>query len=168
VVLSPIDPALANAPAGFVHLPMPRFSEFTALAGPWFLKDEGGRLVSGFRVMEHHLNPNRTCHGGMLATFCDVYLAMSAGYAGDHPHMVLPTVSLSLDFLEPTPFGAWVEGRAELLRSGRRMVFIQGLLRVDARVVVRANGTFTIPAGEGADASARRNGLRQLLGVGTP
>ena len=96
-------------------------------------------------MLPHHLNPNGVCHGGMIATFCDVYLAISAIHQGGVAARMMPTVSLSMDFLVPVPAGAWVEGRAELLRQGRRLVFAQGLLSVEGRTVVRANGVFSAP-----------------------
>ncbi len=149
-------------PEGFIHLPLSRTDAFTAAAGPWFARDEGGRLVGGFRVLDQHLNPNGVCHGGMLATFCDVLMSTACAYLGQDRTPVLPTVSLSLDYLEPTPAGAWVELRTELLRRGRSMAFAQALLTVDGRPTVRANGVFSVPAPR-PDAPDLMQALRQLL-----
>jgi uncharacterized protein (TIGR00369 family) len=114
--------------------------------------------------MPYHLNPNGVCHGGMLASFCDVYLAMAGIYAADIAHVMAPTVGLALDFLGPTPADAWVEGRAELLRAGRSVVVVQGLLSVDGRPVVRANGSFAIPSTPlPPEVEARRVKMRRLL-----
>ena len=145
-----------------MHLPLSRTDGFTAAAGPWFARDQDGRLVGGFRVLQKHVNPNGVCHGGMLATFCDVMMATACAYVGGDATPVLPTVSLSLDYLEPTPGGAWMELRTELLRRGRSMAFAQGLLTVDGRPTVRANGVFSIPAHrpDGPDMMAA---LKQLL-----
>ena len=152
----------AAAPEGFVHLPLTRSDPFTAAGGPWFAKDEGGRLVAGFRVLDKHLNPGGVCHGGLLATFCDVMMSTACAYAGGDATPVLPTISLSLDYLQPTPAGAWVEMRTDVLRRGRRIAFAQAVLTVEERATVRANGVFSLPAAgpEGPNWMAM---LRQLL-----
>ncbi len=143
---------------------MSRNQEFTASAGPWYVREEQGRLVGGFRVLQKHLNPRGICHGGMLATFCDVMMPTSAAYQSNGDTGLLPTVSLSLDYLEPTPAGAWVEIRTDLLRAGKRLVFAQALLSVEGRTSVRANGVFSVPSvqvgGEGMVTA-----LRRLLGT---
>ena len=96
-------------------------------------------------MLDPHLNPNGVCHGGLLATFCDAMMSTACAYVGGDATPVLPTVSLSLDYLEPTPAGAWVEIRTELLRRGRRLAFAQALLTVDGRPTLRANGVFSTP-----------------------
>jgi acyl-coenzyme A thioesterase PaaI-like protein len=50
---------------------------------------------------------------------------------------ILPTISLQLDYLTAAPLGAWVEGRAEILRTTRSMIFSQGLVTVDGDPAVR-------------------------------
>ena len=141
-----------------------RTAEFTAAAGPWYVKDEGGRLVGGFRVLPKHLNPIGVCHGGMLATFCDVMMPMSLGYQERMDTGLLPTVSLSLDYLAPTPGGAWAEARVELLRRGKRLAFAEVRVVADGVLTVRANGVFSVPSTTNGVATSRL--LRQLLATG--
>jgi uncharacterized protein (TIGR00369 family) len=110
---------------------------FVNHCGPVFGKLEDGRLVLGFRVGRHHVNPLEFCHGGMLATFSDILLACSAMYQPQARGRILPTISLQLDYLTAAPLGAWVEGRAEILRTTRSMIFSQGLVTVDGDPAVR-------------------------------
>ena len=150
-------------PAGFVRLPLGRSGrDFTSLAAPWYVRDDGGRLVGGFRVLAHHLNPVGTCHGGALATFCDVLMPLSASYEAEPDGLFLPTVSLSLDYLAPVSSGAWVEGRTEVLRRGKRLVFAQARLTADEELSVRANGVFSVPQRPGG-ASMPMAALKALL-----
>jgi uncharacterized protein (TIGR00369 family) len=153
----------ADPPAGFVELPPLEQASFDSFARPWFLKAENGTLVGGLRVMSHHANPNGVCHGGMLATFCDVHMSVAAVYQHGLAPRLLPTVSLALDFLQPIPLGAWVEGRAQLLRAGRRLAFIQDLLTVDGVPAVRASGAFSVPSAD-TGGEAMRQRIDQLLG----
>lgn len=77
----------------------------------------------------------------MLMTFCDMQLAIGANYAGDLQRF-LPTISLSADFLAPAPLGSWVQGRTEIARQARSMVFAHCIVTADGNPVVRANGIF--------------------------
>ncbi len=139
------DAEEGEVPAGFLRLPLSRADAFTAAAGPWYGALEDGRLVGAFRVLDKHLNPNRVCHGGLLATFCDVMMSTACAYAGGDRSPVLPTVSLSLDYLRPTPAGAWVELRTELLRRTSRTVFARGLVTADGEATVSANAVLSVP-----------------------
>ena len=152
-----------DVPAGFLRLPLSRADVFTAAAGPWYGKLEDGRLVGAFRVLEKHLNPNRTCHGGLLATFCDVMMSTTCAHLGGDRSPVLPTVSLSLDYLRPTPAGAWVVLRTELLRRTSRTVFARGLVTADGEPTVSANAVFSVPKPD-PDAPDLMAGFKRMLG----
>ncbi len=51
---------------------------------------------------------------------------------------------MSCDYLAPAPLGAWVEGRAEVVRITRNLLFAQGLATADGEPCLRANGIFKI------------------------
>ena len=158
----------ATVPDGFVQFP--GRDGFGMLCGPFWMKAEGEILVGGFRVEERHCNPAGICHGGMLATFCDLLLAVGAQFRGHLPTLILPTINLSLDYLAPTPKGAWVEVRPEVSKVTRGMVFASGTATVDGDPVVRAHGIFKIPSADSPlGGAARRNTgarLRALLQPG--
>ena len=70
-----------------------------------------GTLALGFRVGPEHLNPGGRCHGGVLASFCDMQLAFAVLYdAPDLKTTILPTINLTLDYLAAVLPGAWVQG----------------------------------------------------------
>jgi uncharacterized protein (TIGR00369 family) len=125
-----------SIPAGFRIMPMDRF---IGANGPLCAKREGEQLVLGFRVELRHCNPADICHGGMLMTLADMLLGMGANFQGKLGRF-LPTVSMTTDFLAPAPLGAWVEGRAELLRTTRNLVFAQCLVTADGTLALRASG----------------------------
>ena len=107
----------------------------------------------GFRVEPRHTNPMGICHGGMLASFCDMLLPICVHRkSAEVGQRFLPTVSLQLDYLAPVPLGAWVEGEAEVLTVTRAMVFAQGLVRADGVPAVRCSGVFKIGPRFGDDA----------------
>ena len=136
---------LHDIPAGFVALNLARSDSFIGINGPLYLRHEGALVQIGLRVQARHCNPMGNCHGGMLASFCDMLLPLSIHRKSAEIGMrFLPTISLQLDYLAPAPLGCWVQGEAEVLRVTRNMVFAQGLVTADGAPAVRISGIFKI------------------------
>lgn len=135
-------------PAGFK--PFAVGGDFIALNGPLYIRSvgqpDGSKLRHlGFRVEQRHCNPMGNCHGGMLATFADMMLPMLAHrQAVELRNQFLPTVSLQIDYLAPSPLGAWVQGEAQVLRVTRNLAFLQGLVTADDVPALRVSGIFKI------------------------
>lgn len=138
---------LSPIPEGF--RPIAASSGFIGVNGPLYLRHvvrEGGDLVHiGFRVEARHANPMNNCHGGMLATFCDMLLPLSIHrLSKEVGHRFLPTINLQIDYLAPCPVGSWVQGEVQVLRVTRSLVFAQALVCADGTPAVRASGIFKI------------------------
>lgn len=149
------DPSSESAspalPDGF-H-PLVLGGEFMAVNGPLYLRLVDARVQMGFRVEKRHANPMDICHGGMMASFCDMLLPVAVHHqCAEVGRRFLPTINLQIDYLAPAPLGAWVQGEAEVLRATRSMVFVQGLVRADGMPVARASGIFKIGPSFGDDA----------------
>lgn len=137
--------ASAPVPEGFTALKL-RPNPYIDACGPLYGKREGERFVLGLRVERRHCNPGGTCHGGMLSTLADMLLVLGSGaQSGLHRYMV--TINLSSDFMAAAPEGCWLEGRMEVLRVTRNLVFCQGLLSTGGQTVLRMSG-ITKPMGE--------------------
>jgi uncharacterized protein (TIGR00369 family) len=133
----------AGVPPGYRRFPAR--SGFIAVNGPLWVRHEGRDFKLGFRVEPRHCNPMGICHGGMLATFADMLMPIGAIALVPELHRrFLPTVSLQIDYLGPVRLGDWVEGRMQVLRTTRTMVFMQGLARSADAVVLRCSGVFKI------------------------
>ena len=135
-------PAAADIPEGFQAR---RFGEgFIGVNGPLYARRRDGGFQLGFRVEPRHCNPMNICHGGMMATFCDMLLPLSAHVLSDVGNRFLPTINLQIDYLAASPLGAWVQGEAQVLRTTRSLVFMQGLVHADDAPVARVSGIFKI------------------------
>jgi uncharacterized protein (TIGR00369 family) len=120
---------------------------FIGVNGPLYVKKLERGIQLGFRVEARHCNPMGICHGGMMATFCDMLLPISAHVLSQEiGRRFLPTINLQVDFLGPSAKGAWVQGEAQLLRATRNMLFMQGLVTADGKNVARVSGIFKIGA----------------------
>ena len=132
----------ADIPEGFRPF---RFNfGFLEAIGPLYGKWDGDRLRMGFRVEERHCNPGQVVHGGMMATFADMLLPIAARMQGKADVGFAPTVNLTLDYLAPAKLGAWVEGTAEFLRSGKTLFFAQGTATSDGILCLRASAIFKV------------------------
>jgi len=132
-----------DIPANFAALPV--LGDFIAVNGPLYLRHEGDLVLVGFRVEQRHTNPMGICHGGMMASFCDMLLPISVHRKSPEVGMrFLPTINLQIDYLAPAPLGAWVQGEAQVLRVTRSMVFAQGLVVADGAPAARVSGIFKI------------------------
>jgi uncharacterized protein (TIGR00369 family) len=94
----------------------------------------------GFRVEERHCNPMGICHGGMMASFCDMLVPVTAHRKSEVGMRFLPTISLQIDYIAPAKLGAWVHGQADVLRVTATMVFAQGLVYADGTLAARVSG----------------------------
>ncbi len=100
---------------------------FEDLSGPFYLRDEpDGTRRCAFKVETKHLNGSGNLHGGCLMTFADFALFMIAHEALEGVESV--TVSLNGEFVGPAGLGDLVECAGEVVRAGRSMVFIRGLI----------------------------------------
>jgi len=134
---------MQGIPAGFVV--SSEGGDFIELIGPLYMRREGPVFQLGFRVERRHVNGLGICHGGMMASFCDMLLPLGARYlSATVRERFLPTVSLQVDYLAATPIGAWAQGEAEVLRTTRTLVFAQGLVTADGLPVARASGILKI------------------------
>lgn len=107
--------------------------------GPIYRHAGGERLA--FRVTTDQADSDGFCHGGALATFCDMQgPAIQDRLAGATRPML--TINLTIDFVHPVPVGALVEMEVTLVRATGRLLFTQALLNVAEKVVARSNATY--------------------------
>ena len=100
---------------------------FTDKAGPFFVRwDEAGDPICAFRTDEGHMNASTGLHGGCMMAFADFAVFMLAWKALGADGAV--TASFSGDFLGTVGPGKLVECRGEIVKAGRSMIFVRGLI----------------------------------------
>jgi len=143
--MTPAPSAAEPVPAGFRRLNLVE-NGFIDLCGPLYGRWADGRFTMGLRVEQRHCNPGGTCHGGMLLTLADMTMLIGSNLqAGLSRYLV--TINLATDFIAPAPRGAWIEGRVDVLRASKNLLFAQGSLSVEDGIVARISGIFK-PTGE--------------------
>lgn len=116
---------------------------FTSMIGPTYARPEtDGPPTFGVAIEAKHLNRRGVVHGGMLMSFMDHLLGHTVHVTvGDRS---AATVQLDNQFLGGVHEGDWLEGRGEVVRRTRSLVFVTGRLAVDGQPVLLSSGVWKI------------------------
>jgi uncharacterized protein (TIGR00369 family) len=100
---------------------------FEDLSGPFYWRKEPeGRLRCAFRAEQKHMNGGGFLHGGCVMTFADYCLFVIAGEAIEGSRCV--TATFNGEFVGTAHVGELVECAGEVVKAGRSMVFLRGLI----------------------------------------
>jgi acyl-coenzyme A thioesterase PaaI-like protein len=100
-------------------------------AGPFYFRDDEKGRVCAFRAEPRHMNGGNFMHGGCLMTFADFTLF--------DRHAV--TATFNAEFVGAVPPGSLVEARAEIVKAGKSMVFMRGLITTGGEPVLSFSAT---------------------------
>lgn len=100
------------------------------LAGPFYWKkDEDGRPICAFRAERKHMNGGLFMHGGCIMTFADFCLFVIARDALMEGPAV--TATFNGEFVGSAYEGQIVSCKGEVVKAGRSMVFVRGIIQTD-------------------------------------
>jgi acyl-coenzyme A thioesterase PaaI-like protein len=106
----------------------PGADAFEDLAGPFYYRiGDDGRPVCAFRAEPKHMNGGLFMHGGCVMTFADFCLFVIARDVIDGSRTV--TATFNGEFVGTAHEGALVECTGEVVKAGRSMVFVRGLIQ---------------------------------------
>jgi acyl-coenzyme A thioesterase PaaI-like protein len=95
-------------------------------AGPFYFKrDADGGATCAFLAEKKHMNGGGFLHGGCVMTFADFCLFVIARNALDAGAV---TATFNGEFVGTAHDGERVECRGEVVKAGRSMVFVRGLI----------------------------------------
>jgi uncharacterized protein (TIGR00369 family) len=112
---------------------------FAAFNGPLFGRLDEDGLSMGFVVEKRHMNPVGICHGGMLMTLADMQLGVGS-MARTKAWEFLPTVNMTCDFVQASPFGAFIYGTTDIIRVTKNLLFSSCVLWHGEDPVFRGSG----------------------------
>jgi uncharacterized protein (TIGR00369 family) len=105
------------------------------LSGPFYTRyDEDGRAVCAFVAAEKHMNGGGFMHGGCLMTFADYALFSIARDAISGGQSV--TAAFNAEFIDAARVGERIEARGEVVRGGKSLVFVRGLITTGDRTLL--------------------------------
>lgn len=108
-------------------------------SGPfYFREEEDGVIRCAFRAEAKHMNGGGFMHGGCVMTFADFSLFAIANKELDGSHAV--TVSLGGEFIGPAHAGDLVECTGEVVKAGKSMIFVRGLISTGGAPMMSFSG----------------------------
>ena len=102
--------------------------------GPLGYKVVDGTITFAFLADARHRNTAGTVHGGMLMTFADFALCLTATW--DQPGEKCVTVSCNSEFVAPGRPGDLIEASGEVVRRTKSLPFVRGQVYADARILL--------------------------------
>jgi len=100
---------------------------FEDLAGPFYFRTrEDGTPVCAFRAERKHMNGGGFMHGGCVMTFADFALFVIA--RDDLTGVGSVTATFNCELVGTAREGDLVECTGEVVKAGRSMVFVRGLI----------------------------------------
>ncbi len=102
--------------------------------GPLGYKVVDGTITFAFLADARHRNTAGTVHGGMLMTFADFALCLTATW--DQPGEKCVTVSCNSEFVAPGRPGDLIEASGEVVRRTKSLTFVRGQVYVDDRILL--------------------------------
>ncbi|HIC56853.1 MAG TPA: PaaI family thioesterase [Acidobacteria bacterium] len=102
--------------------------------GPLGYKVVDGTITFAFLADARHRNTAGTVHGGMLMTFADFALCLTATW--DQPGEKCVTVSCNSEFVAPGRPGDVIEASGEVVRRTRSLTFVRGQVYADERILL--------------------------------
>ena len=110
---------------------------FERRVGPLGYKVDAGRVSFLFDAQPYHRNSSDSLHGGMLMTFADYAVCLTAiwGQAGEK----CVTVSFNCEFVAAGRVGDRVESVCEVVRRTRSLTFVRGQVFVGDRVLLNCS-----------------------------
>lgn len=109
------------------------------LVGPFYFRTDEKGPVCSFRAEHKHMNAGGVMHGGCLMTFADFSLFGIAHEQFDDNYGV--TVSFASEFLSGAIEGELMEARGDVLRAGKSLIFVRGLVTANDRACLNFSGT---------------------------
>ena len=93
-----------------------------------------GTITFAFLADARHRNTAGTVHGGMLMTFADFALCLTATW--DQPGEKCVTVSCNSEFVAPGRPGDLIEASGEVVRRTKSLTFVRGQVYADDRILL--------------------------------
>ena len=106
------------------------------------LNTNNGTIEFEFDIEKKFCNPTGDVQGGLLSGMIDDTMALAFIFKTQFTKRP-PTIEIKTNFLYPTRVGkAYAYGR--IVKSGKNLVFLEGHLKQDDRIVVTATSTAVI------------------------
>jgi uncharacterized protein (TIGR00369 family) len=102
-----------------------QWNKFGDLLQMHFSVIDKGEIAYYMTITEEHLATPIAAHGGSLAALMDATLGVCALSEVCEEMKVVSTVNMNMSFLHPANLGDQLIGRGKVVKSGKRIVFVE-------------------------------------------
>lgn len=121
------------------YVEMNRFGHFIGMD---FTIIEPGIVEYCLKVNPDHLATPVSAHGGLISALLDATLGVGALSAVCEEGKVVSTIEMKVSFLRPVLLGDSLLARSEIIKKGRRILFVEAVVRNQNNdLVAKASGT---------------------------
>ena len=116
---------------------------YSGTVGPVWTRGRKGETEVGMIVEPRHSNVHiGTLHGGALATFADIALGLHVVQLLGEPRCA--TLQLQMQYISTAKIGEFVRCKPEVLRAGKQLIFVRGVISADDRAIAHADAIWKI------------------------
>lgn len=120
-----------------------KHNHFGAMLGMDFELTDTGEVHYRLTVTKDHLATPIAAHGGVICAFMDATMGVRALSNVVLENKVVSTIEMKISFIAPAFEGDQLTGTATILRSGKRLLFVEGQIKnQDDQLIATASGTF--------------------------
>ncbi len=118
-------------------------NNFGVLLGMEFDIVGPGNIVYSMPITEQHLATPIAAHGGSISALMDATMGVCALSEVLEQGKVVSTIELKISFIAPALLGDTMHTTAHIVKSGNRMLFVEGEMRNQrGELVAVGSGTF--------------------------
>lgn len=118
-------------------------NRFGELLGMDFDISQPGKISYRMPITEKHLATPQAAHGGAVSALMDATMGVCALSQVLENDRVVSTIEMKISFLAPAILGDTLLGEARIVKSGKRILFVEGEIRNQKGDLVSiATGTF--------------------------
>ena len=126
-------------------------NHFGAMLDMEFDVFDPGEVTYRMDIQEKHLATPRAAHGGAVSAFMDATMGVCALSQVVEENKVVSTIEMKISFVSPALIGNTLIGRAQTIKKGKRIVFIEGEVHNETgQLIAMGSGTFNVYPAEKA------------------
>jgi len=118
-------------------------NRFGVLLGMQFDVVAPGKVEYRMDITDSHLATPLAAHGGSISALMDATMGVCALSQVLAENRVVSTIEMKISFVSPGLLGDKLSGTANIIKSGKRILFVEGeIVNQNGKIVAFATGTF--------------------------
>ncbi len=126
---------------GWITYDLPFPDGFSEQSGPYLFRHPDSSAGVGFIATKKHENYIGLVHGGALLSLVDVTMWDICQREIGAEFLLAATITMNVEFASSAKVGDFVQGTGQLVKRGRNILFVRGLVKSEEKIVLSFSGT---------------------------